>query len=69
MRSEHHAGTTWRPLGRTPTVATTGRRCATNMRSAVAPTGAFHFMLHDGRVTAEVFLKFLVAVTFGVCRG
>lgn len=59
MRSDHHAGTTWSPMGRTPTVATTGRRFGTNMLSAVAPNGAFHFMLHDGRVTAEVFVEFL----------
>ena len=59
MRSDHQAGTTCSPLGRTPTVATTGRRFATNMLSAVAPTGAFHFMLHDGRATAEVVVEFL----------
>jgi transposase len=59
MRSDHHAGTTWSALGRTPTVAATGQRFSTNMLSAVSPNGQIHFMLHDGRVTAEVFVEFL----------
>jgi len=59
MRSDHHAGTTWAPMARTPTVPTTGQRFGLNMLSAVAPDGRFCFMLHEGRVTAEVFLDFL----------
>jgi transposase len=59
MRSDHHAGTTWAPIGRTPQVSKTGQRFSLNMLSAVNATGKFHFMLHDGRVTAEVFVEFL----------
>lgn len=59
MGSDPHAGTTWSPLGATPTVATTGRRFGTHRLSAVAPKGAFHRMRHDGRVTAEVLVEFL----------
>jgi transposase len=59
MRSDHHAGTTWAPMARTPTVVTTGQRFGVNMLSAVAADGQFYFMLHEGRVTAEVFITFL----------
>ena len=59
MRSDHHAGTTWAPMARTPTVPTTGQRFGINMLSAVAPDGQFCFMLHEGRVTAAVFIDFL----------
>ena len=59
MRSDHHAGTTWAPMARTPTVSTTGQRFGLNMLSAVAADGHFHFMVHEGRVTAEVFIDFL----------
>lgn len=58
MRSDHHAGTTWAPMARTPTVPTTGQRFGINMLSAVAADGRFFFMLHEGRVTAEVFVDF-----------
>jgi len=59
MRSDHHAGTTWAPMARTPTGVTTGQRFGVNMLSAVAADGQFYFMLHEGRVTAEVFITFL----------
>jgi transposase len=59
MRSDHHAGRTWAPIGCTPTVPTTGQRFGVNMLSVVSPDGQMHFMLHDGRVTAEVFVEFL----------
>jgi transposase len=59
MRSDYHAGTTWGPIGRTPTVSTTGQRFGVNMLSAVSPDGQMHFMLYDGRVTASVFVEFL----------
>jgi geranylgeranyl pyrophosphate synthase len=52
MRSDHHAGTTWAPIARTPTVPTTGQRFGLNMLSAVAPDGRFCFMVYEGRVTA-----------------
>jgi transposase len=58
MRSDHHAGTTWAPIARTPTVPTTGQRFGLNMLSALAPDGRFFFMLHEGRVTADVFIDF-----------
>jgi len=59
MRSDYHAGTTWAPIGRTPSVPSTGQRFRVNMLSAVGADGQFHFLLHEGRVTAEVFIDFL----------
>jgi transposase len=38
---------------------TTGQRFGVNMLSAVAADGQFYFMLHEGRVTAEVSITFL----------
>lgn len=59
MRSDHHAGTTWGAMGRTPVVPTTGQRFSLNMLSAVAANGQVQFMIHEGRANAEVFLEFL----------
>lgn len=59
MRSDHHAGTTWGAMGRTPVVPTTGQRFSLNMLSAVGATGQFQFMIHEGRANAAVFLQFL----------
>ena len=42
----------------TPIVRTTGKRYLVNMLSAVSPTGAIHFLLHEGRVDAAVFIDF-----------
>jgi transposase len=50
---------TWAPMARTPTVPTNGQRFGLNMLSAVAAHGHFHFMVHEGRATAEVFVDFL----------
>lgn len=59
MRSDHHAGTTWAPIGCTPVVTQTGQRFSINMLSAVGANGHFQFMIQEGRVTAWVFLEFL----------
>jgi transposase len=39
VRTDHHAGTTWAPIGRTPVVVATGERKSVNMVSAVTRTG------------------------------
>jgi len=59
IRSDHHSGTTWAPMGQTPIVRVTGQRVSVQMLSAVGPQGQLEFMLHEGRVTAEVFIAFL----------
>ncbi len=59
VRSDHHAGTTWAPRGRTPVVSSTGARFGLNLISVVSAQGEFRFMVTEGRVGARVFIEFL----------
>jgi transposase len=59
VRSDHHAGTTWAPKGRTPVVSSTGARFGMNLVSAVSAQGEFRFMVTKGKVGAKVFIGFL----------
>jgi len=59
VRSDHHAGTTWAPKGRTPVVSSTGARFGMNLISAVSAQGEFRFMVTKGKVGAGVFIEFL----------
>jgi transposase len=59
VRSDHHAGTTWAPVGRTPVVIKTGDRTLVNMISAISRRGDIHFELTTGRVNSMVFIDFL----------
>ena len=59
LRSDHHAGTTWAPVGQTPVLRDTGRRLRVNMLSAVDPRGSMRFKVHTGTVNARVFIAFL----------
>jgi transposase len=59
VRSDHHAGTTWAPVGRTPVVHSTGARYAVNLISAVTAKGALRFAAFEGKFTAPVFIDFL----------
>lgn len=59
VRTDHHSGTTWAPVGQTPVVQVTGERAGLNMISAVSPRGALMFDLFFGRFNAEVFVEFL----------
>ena len=68
IRSDHHAGTTWAPEGRTPVVKATGARYGLNMLSAVSAQGHFRFMTVEGRVNAEVFGEFLRRLITGMDR-
>lgn len=59
VRTDHHAGTTWAPVGQTPVVEATGERKSVNMISAVSPSGALTFDVVLGSCNAEVFVEFL----------
>lgn len=59
VRTDHHSGTTWAPVGQTPVVRVTGERGGLNMISAVSPRGALMFDLFFGRFNADVFVGFL----------
>jgi transposase len=58
IRSDYHAGTTWTPVGKTPVVRNTGARFSVNMLSAVSAQGALRFTVHEGTITAKVFIDF-----------
>lgn len=68
IRSDHHAGTTWAPQGRTPRVQATGARFGLNMLSAISARGDFRFMTHEGRIDAAVFCEFLRRLLVGMSR-
>lgn len=65
MRSDHQTGSTWAPVGQSPVVEATGRRYSLNMLSAISTIGEVKFMIHDGRVTADVFVQFLERLLIG----
>jgi transposase len=68
IRSDHHAGTTWAPVGQTPVVKATGARYGLNMLSAVNALGHFRFMIVEGRVNGSVFCEFLKRLITGMDR-
>src|SRR3954453_19957352 len=57
--TDYHAGTTWAPVGQTPTVTATGARYGLNMISAISAKGALRFSVFTGTLTAARFLDFL----------
>lgn len=59
IRSDFHSGTTWAPVGKTPTVETTGARFKVNLISAINGRGSMRFMAFEERFTGDVFIKFL----------
>lgn len=59
VRTDHHAGTTWAPVGVTPVVTATGERRSVQMVSAVSAQGALHFDVFQGRMNSDRFIEFL----------
>jgi transposase len=51
VRSDYHGGTTWAPVGQTPTVRATGARFGLNMISAISARGALRFSVFTGTFT------------------
>src|SRR3954471_17357812 len=54
MRSNHQAGTTYAPKGKTPVVKKSGQHFSLNMISAISNRGQLVFMVVDGRFNSEV---------------
>ena len=54
VRPDHHAGTTWAPVGQTPVVAATADRAGVNMISVVSPLGVLHFEVFTGQGVGKV---------------
>lgn len=62
VRTDHHAGTTWAPVGETPIVRDSGKRQAVKMISAVSPRGLLRFQVHTGSMNGGRFIEFLKAL-------
>jgi len=59
LRSDHQAGRSYAPKGRTPTTSGTGNRFSANVLSAITNRGHLAFMVFTSRFTARVFISFL----------
>jgi transposase len=59
MRSDHQAGRSYAPVGKTPVIKKTGQRFSLNMISAISNKGHLQFMVIDGRFNSSVFETFL----------
>ena len=68
VRSDYHAGTTWAPVGQTPTVTATGARFSLNMISAISARGALRFAVFTGTFTAAGFIAFLQRLLHDAAR-
>lgn len=59
LRSDHSAGRSFSPKGKTPVVTATGNRFSCNMISGITNLGKLNFMIFEGKFSADVFLEFL----------
>jgi len=59
LRSDHSAGRSFSPRGKTPVILGTGQRFRCNMISAITNRGHMQFMVFKDRFTTAMFLKFL----------
>lgn len=59
IRSDHAAGRSFSPKGKTPVVVRTGKRFGCNMISAISNRGKLYFKLFTGRFNSGVFIDFL----------
>ena len=59
VRTDHHAGTTWAPVGETPVVRDSGTRVAVKMISAISQRGMLRFQVHVGSMNGDRFIEFL----------
>lgn len=59
VRSDHHNGSTWAPIGQTPVVKTIGARFKVNLISAISPRGQSRFMCFEGSFNVTVYVDFV----------
>lgn len=65
VRSDHHAGRTWSPKGKTPIVLSSGARFSFSLISAITAKGQMRFMITQGGVNSKVFIEFLKRLLVG----
>jgi transposase len=56
---DHHAGTTWAPIGKTPVVKFTAKRESIGMISAISMRGKMSWMIFEGSMNSARFIDFL----------
>jgi transposase len=59
LRSDHVAGRSFAPVGRTPVVRATGQRFGCNMISAITNRGALAFRVFRGKFDGPLFVDFM----------
>ena len=59
LRSDHAAGRSFAPKGKTPVVKKTGRRFGCNLIQAISNPGKLAFRVFEGRFTQDMFIDFL----------
>lgn len=59
MRSDHQAGKSYSPKGKTPVIKKTGQRFSINMISAMSNRGHLQFMIMEAGFNSEVFMEFM----------
>jgi transposase len=68
LRSDHAAGRSYSPRGKTPVIPGTGKRFGCNMVSAITNRGKLLFMVFKGRFVSKVFVTFLRRLRKQVAR-
>jgi transposase len=63
ISSEDNRGRGYAPKGRTPVVYGPGKRFSTSMISAITNQGQMRFMVYEGALQIDTFLKFLGRLT------
>ena len=58
-RTDHHAGSTWAPVGRTPAVEHVGKREIVGMISAISMRGEMHWMVYAEAMNSALFIDYL----------
>jgi transposase len=62
-RTDHHAGTTWAPVGQTPVVQHIGKREGIGMISAISVRGDIHWMVYSEPMNSALFTDYLRYLT------
>jgi len=58
-RTDHHAGTTWAPVGQTPVAEHIGAREGIGMISAISVRGELHWMVYSEPMNSALFTDYL----------
>ena len=58
-RTDHHAGTTWGPVGQTPVAEHIGAREGIGMVSAISMRGELYWMVHSESMNSALFTDYL----------